>query len=404
MYITGIIAEYNPFHNGHLYHLKQAEAKTSSELIIVVMSGSFMQRGMPAVVDKWTRARMALEAGADLVIELPVIYSCSSASGFAYGAILALEAAGADCFVCGAENDNLELLNRIAAASYDESESYRTLLHEYLAQGLSFAKAHSLAMGRYIPEAQSVLDGSNNILAINYLKARLQLGSTITPVLIKRAGPAYNSLQLSDGVASATAIRELLPDLQKAKPYLPEFSFKLLSQAQAEGRAPVTEDRYSDLALGLLRRSDVDLLQLYPEMEKGMPELFINKARQSASLAEFIDRCTSKRYPSSRIRRMLIRIILRADKDAYETALRLTEAPYLRVLGLNKDKSTLIKQWRSQLKCQLIQRPAKYNPTTVTSQKIWELDLRATDIYSLLTDDEKLNRNRQDFSHPLVII
>lgn len=402
MYIAGIIAEYNPFHNGHLYHLQKTQELTSADLIIVVMSGSFVQRGEPAVINKWARTKMALEAGADLVIELPTVYSCSSAYGFAHGSVLTLKTAKANCFVCGAENTDLTTLHNIAQMSVNEPSDYKQLLHKNLAQGLAFAKAHTSAIISLIPKATDILLGSNNILAVNYLKALLKLNSDIKPYLVQRIGENYNSTNVNSSLASATAIRKVLPNLELVKPLMPSFSFDILTRSLSTEQPAISLHSYSDVLLALLRRAEISDICSYPEIETGMPELLINNARKHSNINDFIEACTSKRYQSSRIKRVLIRLLLNITKDIYNEALAVEKLPYLRILGMKKAKSTIIKKWRSRLSCDVIQRPAHYLPNTRFSKQLWSLDLRATDLYNLMLKSN-LSHNRQDMSYPFVV-
>ena len=403
MNITGIIAEYNPFHNGHLYHIQKTRELTSPDLLIVIMSGSFVQRGEPSVIDKWARTEMALQGGADLVLELPVVYSCNSAPQFAYGSILALEAAHAQNFVCGAENTNLPLLKQIAELSLAEPASYKQSLHAYLDQGNSFARAHAEALKALIPAATDVIQGSNNILAINYLMACSQLDSSLKPILIQRQGNSYHDPHPTSDFASATAIRHSMPAIDQVSHALPSFSYEILKEALDQGRAPILLTAFEQVILGFLRRTTRARLAKFPDMEIGLPELLINTGHRTATLAELIENCTSSRYPRTRIQRTLIRVLLNIESDLDQQAKQLRQIPYLRVLGLRQAKSSLYKQWRTTIEVPLIERPARFNPTEELTQKMWDLDLRSTEMYRLALPRSPSSQKR-DYTQHLIIV
>ena len=220
MRVLGLITEYNPFHNGHLYHLEESKKITNSDFTVVVMSGNYVQRGEPAIVDKWTRTKMALEAGADLVLELPVVYATSSAEFFAFGAISILHHSNiTDCISFGSELGSIDLLSQIADFLFFESDHYKMKLKAYVSKGLAFPLARNKALiSEFIDkkinipkeELNKILSSSNNILAIEYLKALKLLKSPIEVFTIKRQGASYNSTQLDSIFASATGIRNSL--------------------------------------------------------------------------------------------------------------------------------------------------------------------------------------------------
>ena len=217
MKVVGIVAEYNPFHYGHLYHLQSSRSLTEADCVVVVMSGNYTQRGEPAVVSKWARAEMALLSGADLVIELPVAYAMGSAEYFAYGAVRLLDSLGVvDAMCFGSESGDIEDLQAIASILADEPEEYKDLLKNHLSDGHSFPSARQKALSGYLrgrhgkADLTRLLKSSNNILGIEYLKALLRLDSKIKPVTISRIGSDYNSTELSGKFSSATSIRNIL--------------------------------------------------------------------------------------------------------------------------------------------------------------------------------------------------
>ena len=234
--VLGIIAEYNPFHNGHLYHIKQSIEQTNSDYVVCVISGNFVQRGNTSIVDKWTKAKMAIASGADLVIELPTVYATSSAENFAEGAIKILDELGVvDSISFGMETNDLSTLNNIANVLYQEPKDYVTMLNHELSRGVSFPKARENALMMHLNDIKryaNVLAGSNNILGIEYLKAMKKLKSSLQPIGIQREKVFYHDDFVVDDFASATAIRKMIinrqfDDIMKV---MPRTSYILLAQ------------------------------------------------------------------------------------------------------------------------------------------------------------------------------
>ena len=239
--VLGIIAEYNPFHNGHLYHLQKSKKMTNSEYTICVMSGNFVQRGDTSLIDKWTKTKMALDNGIDLVIELPTLYATSSSENFALGAIKILnELKIVDFLSFGSENCEIDVLNNIANVLYEEPKQFTALLSHELSKGLSFPKARENALLMYLNNIQkysNILNQSNNILGIEYLKALKKTKSHIIPVSVKREKVYYNSHNVVDEYASATAIRELLKHnaYDEIRCVMPDNSYMLLTSSLEAG-------------------------------------------------------------------------------------------------------------------------------------------------------------------------
>ena len=234
--VLGIVAEYNPFHNGHLYHLEQSKKITSSNYTVAVMGGNFTQRGSTSLIDKWSKAQTAIQCGIDLVIELPVLYSISSAENFAEGAVKILDSLKVvDYISFGAETEDLEILNKLADVLLKEPKGYKTLLSHELKKGLSFPKARENALMMYLGDIRkyaNVLSSPNNILAIEYLKALKKLNSTIQPVSIARYEAGYNDLSFTGNIASSTAIRNMIKNngFNALRNLMPESSYSNLIQ------------------------------------------------------------------------------------------------------------------------------------------------------------------------------
>lgn len=315
MKACGIITEYNPLHNGHIHHLKKAKEITDCDILINVMSGNFVQRGEPAIVDKWTRAIEAIKQGCDLVIELPFPYAIQSAQQFAYGAIETLKLAQVDTLVFGSETNDLNTLSKIASL---ESEGF----HDLMKEGLSPVKAYEMIHGRLY---------ANDILGIHYLKALTK--STITPYTIKRIGGYHDpSLQSAQkNIVSATAIRNALYAHKNISDYTP---MNIIPHANLEAYYPII--RY------LLLTTPVEHLKSYALMDEGIENWLIKHAKVYDNWKPFLNACTSKRYTASRIKRTLLHLLLQMKKTSYPIN-------HLRILAFN----TKGKSWLKKLKRQV---------------------------------------------------
>ena len=239
--VVGIIAEYNPFHNGHLYHLLQSKDIAQADYVVAIISGNFTQRGDTSIVDKWTKAYMAICGGCDLVIELPTVYSVSSAENFASGAIKILDSLKiVDSLAFGAEASDLATLNNIANVLYAEPRGYTNILTHELQKGISFPSARENAILMYLNDIKryaNILNSPNNILAIEYLKALKTQKSNMNPIMIKRSKVYYNDERIVDDFASATAIRKLIKrrEYEDLRKVVPRSTYKILSKQIRDG-------------------------------------------------------------------------------------------------------------------------------------------------------------------------
>ncbi len=292
MKVAGLIVEYNPFHNGHLYHLEQSKKLTGADCIVCIMSGNFIQRGEPALVNKWARAKMALLSGADLVIELPLVYAMSSAEFFAYGAVSILNSLNIVDYLCfGSESGSIDELDNIADILVWEPQAYKELLKNHINKGISFPSARQKALADYLnigSASLNILSESNNILAVEYLKALKRTESQITPVTIKRINNTYNTCDLTGNISSATAIRrnffnligaqicgDTSPDTSpeisaEISAALTHTSSTILKSEFEAGRGPIFSQYYENLIICLLRKMDKKEISLLPYVSEGM--------------------------------------------------------------------------------------------------------------------------------------
>ena len=380
MQATGIVAEYNPFHNGHLHHVAQTK-KITQQPVIAVMSASFMQRGEPAILSKWQRAALAAQGGVDLVLELSCAASLRSAQYFAASAVQLLAATGCvNTLSCGVENPQRDFL---ALARFASSEAAQNKLKEELRTGHSYAKAWE-----NITKAADALNTPNDILALEYSKALLN--TNIKPLYIKRKDAGYNSKELAM-LASATAIRQALAQGSSGwQQAVPEATRSALT----DSAAGYDEKLLWQLICYRLRTLSATGIRQSSECSEGL-ENVLKAAANAASLDEALEKCTKKRYTKSRIRRLFTQLILGSNFPA------ITSTPsYLRILAFNDTGRALLKQMKKTAALPIITKmpaEAKISPQL-------KLEICATDIWSMLQNDAALNRAGNDYLNSPVYI
>lgn len=387
--VLGIIAEYNPFHNGHALHLAKSKEETGAEFSICIMSGNFVQRGNTSIVNKWIKAEMALKNGIDLVLELPTVYSISSAENFAEGAIKLLNSLKiVDTVSFGSENSDIDVLNRISGILYEEPKQYIELLNSELKKGISFPKSRENAILLYLndPKYFNILNQPNNTLAIEYLKALKKYKSHIKPFSIKREKAFYNSNCIVDEYASATAIRNMVINKQYGdiRKVMPIDSYNLLMQEIENKRYVLDISQFEKEILYSLRRLSTFDLKKYPEINEGLENTIKNAANSCNTLPELINIIKSKRYTQTRIQRILLYILLDiTKKDMYISRKTI---PYARVLGYNQKGKELISEiYKANPKITFVTSVKTFLDSS--SHKIYKemlnKDILATNIYTL---------------------
>lgn len=388
--VLGIIAEYNPFHNGHLYHIAKSKEETGAQYVVAVISGNFVQRGNTSIVNKWIKTKMALLNGVDLVIELPTIYSISSAENFAEGAIKIFNSMGiVDTISFGMEANEIATLNNIANVLYTEPKEYITMLSHELNKGNSFPKARENAVMMYLNDIKryaNVMSGSNNILAIEYLKAMKKTKSTILPLGIKREKVLYQDKYIVDDFASATAIRKMLltKQLGDIRKVMPKSSYMLLGEELKAGHYVIDIARFEKEILYTLRKMSVQEIANLPDVSEGLENTIKNAADSCNTLEELINIVKTKRFTQTRIQRILLYSLLGITKKQMETSRK--TVPYIRVLGFdNKGKELISEMMTLNPKLNVITSVKKYIDTVAnkTSKEMLETDILATNIYTL---------------------
>lgn len=410
MKVLGIVSEYNPLHTGHAYHIRASVEKTGATHVICVMSGHFVQRGEPSIVDKWARAKMALLSGADLVLELPVAFSCASAEIFAYGAVRTLHCTGVvDYLSFGSEQGELGSLWRIASVLYDEPAAYRELLKKYLGEGNSFASAREKALTGYLRGLpDNIMSQSNNILAIEYLKALKSLRSNIQPTTIKRQGSSYQETEIAASFSSATAIRAFLqsngsPEHPLLSANLPESSLQQLKQCLEKGRGPVFSETFEQTILYRIRTMDPQCLQQVPDVKEGLENRLIACANKAGTLDQLVNMVTTSRYPSARIKRICANLLWGITKSSLQSFLDDETCGYLRVLGFSPKGRELLQRISREGALPLVTKVSNYkNQLSGLSREMFEYDIKATDIYALGFPNPAERFGGQDLSTPIV--
>ena len=407
---VGIIAEYNPFHNGHYYHLQATKEITGAEYCVAVISGNFTQRGDTSIVNKWAKAYMAICGGADLVIELPTVYSISSAENFASGAVKILDNLKVvDAISFGAEANDLATLNNIANVLYEEPKAYTNILSHELKKGISYPAARENALMMYLNDIKryaNTLSSPNNILAIEYLKALKIQKSKLEPIMIKRKKVYYNDNKIVDDFASATAIRKLLQDGEYAnlRKVIPRSSYTIIGQESRKGGMVLSLAKYEKEIIYALRKMTVEEIADLPDVSEGLQFAIKNAANEANNLKDLISNIKSKRYTQTRIQRILLYALLGIDKKLMENSRKVV--PYVRVLGFTqKGKSLLSEISRRNPKLNIITSLKKYMNQNQNKNKVLaemlEKDIFATDVYTLgYIGDSKANL---DFTNNMII-
>jgi predicted nucleotidyltransferase len=388
MKTVGIIVEYNPLHNGHVLHFRESKRAAEADAVVAVMSGHFLQRGEPAVVNKWARTEMALLMGADLVLELPVAYSSQSAEWFAYGAVSALEATGiVDALCFGSESGDIAWMDKLSALMHEESGEFHALIREKLKTGIPYPAAYSQAVARYVPGTDPhELAKPNNTLGLHYLIALRRLKSGIRPMTIARKKAEYNQTYIDDEqIASATAIRRILLEdrrLESIRPYVPPSTYHILQREWNSGRAPVSWESFAQPLLHqLLSRSARELAEFYEVTEgleyrikQALPSL---RPDQPGLMEQLLQLLKTKRYTRTKLQRMLLRIMLNHKKDQLSANILRQGVPYLRVLGFSATGRKLLKRMKRTAKVPVL--------TKVTREvsPMLQMDIQATSLYAL---------------------
>lgn len=437
MKILGIITEYNPFHNGHLYHLYKARKITGADYVIAVMSGNFLQRGEPAIINKWSRTKMALNAGVDLIIELPFVFSTQDANGFAFGAVKLLDSLKSINYLCfGCETNNLNTLYSISNFLHIEPQEYKELIVYNCKSGYEFPKARSKTVCDYHrifgidglekispSELSKLLKYPNNILALEYIKHLLNLKSKIKPVAIKRIKASYHQKNIKGKISSATSIRnEILNNLNspktdlfvlndKIKSTIPHSGFPVLEKELKEGRGPITLDSYRQYILATLRRMSLEDTSCIHGVTEGLENRIKKSSLRSCNVEQLINSIKTRRYTRTKIQRIILHLMMNLSKEDV-TIFNKCGPLYVRVLGFSTKGKTLLRTIKKNSSIPLISKLSNFLRKTISEEnnniqnrlvKMLDYDILATDIYVLGNKKAEDRVARLDFTHKIVI-
>lgn len=416
MNILGIIAEYNPFHNGHLYHLTQAKKLCQPDVTIAVISSSFLQRGEPAIITKWPRALIAVKQGIDLVVELPFIYACSSAEHFARGGIGLLGKLGCTHYAFGSEINSIDILKHIAQILIKEPSSFKVVLKEKLQLGNSFPQAVKHALNHYltinntpqIQQYEKAISSPNTILAIQYLKKQLNHYPQLIPILIPRKGAEYLDTTLDKEFVSATGIRNNLKTLPRVeydyflKQVMPSNAAEILQNAFDTGLGPIEIEALGPLILSKLRSSNQEELREIPDYETGLEHRILRIAEKAKCWESLLQNLQTKRYVKTRLQRFLIYALCNIKTKDLQQALFNNEPLYIRPLAFNNQGRKYLKKLKKAAAIPVLNRinPRYLSSANQAIRHSLKLEVRANNILTLLNPSIHQRKGGGDFRQP----
>ena len=365
MKIIGIIAEYNPFHNGHLYQINKIKEMYPESIIIAIISTNFTERGEISLLNKWDKTKICLTSGIDLVVELPTMYSTQSADIFAASALKILNSLHIDTLVFGSESNNIDNLIKMANIQLNNKE-YDSLVKEYLNNGVNYPTALSKAL---YDLTNTKTDKPNDLLAISYIKEIIRNNYNITPVSIKRTND-YHGKEIKSNIINASLIRDLLQDNKDITPYVPDITIKYLN------KNPSLIDSYKYLSYNIIINKDK--INEYLDVDEGIEKRIIDSLKISSNWSELVKNIKTKRYTYNKINRMLLHILLDIKKEDNQKDI------YLRILGFNNQGQSYLNKIKKSIDIPLF--------TTYKNNKIKALDieLKSTEIYALITNNKEL--------------
>ncbi|MDD3392932.1 MAG: nucleotidyltransferase [Bacilli bacterium] len=381
---VGIICEYNPFHNGHLFHLSKVKEMFKDHVIILIMSSSFLERGETSIIDKWQKTNIALHYGIDLVIELPFPFASQSADIFARGSISLLNHLKADYLVFGSETNDIDSLVSLANVQLNHA-SYNDLVQDYLQQGYNYPTSLSKALEK-ITTLQ--INKPNDLLGISYIKEIMTSHSSIKPICIKRTND-YHGTSLDGEIVSATSIRNAIKNDIDIKNFVPEETYKLLKK-----KLHFIEDYFPFLKYQII--INLNRLDDFQTVDEGIENRIKKYIFSAKNLDDLINKVKTKRYTYNRIRRMFVHILCNFTK---EEAKYMKEIEYIRVLGFNKQGQKYLKSIKKDLTIPLITNLSKLN------NKMLDFEFRVTSVYaSILDEEDKINLIEAEYKNKPIIM
>ena len=401
MKICAIICEYNPLHYGHLYHIQKAKELSGCDTIMCIQAGNFTQRGEPAITNKYVRSRMALEAGADIVVQIPTAYCCSSAEIFAMAGIkIANSFENVTHLAFGCETENFELLKEVAKFFANEPKEYKEKLKKFLDQGDSLPVSRQKAIEEMmkedkvvfseITETLNILSKPNNILSIEYLKALYKTKSKIEPIFTTRSNSDYNSADLNGKDSSATAIRTRLLTKNKVKSIkklVPSFTYNLLKEDIDEYGLPDI-NLYNDLCSYVIKTSSASEIKNIYDVSEGIENRFIESATKFKDFNELLLDVKTKRYTYTRLKRIVLRLLLKIDKEIVGSIYKMDKLPFIKVLAFNAEKKELLSNVDADTNIIIRNKNIVKNPSKEYTT-LAEIEDRANAVFNMLLRKSK---------------
>ncbi|MYW26700.1 hypothetical protein CN449_21735 [Bacillus thuringiensis] len=395
-----MVVEYNPFHNGHLYHVQQTKKLTQSDIIIAVMSGPFLQRGEPALISKWYRTKMALANGVDLVVELPYVFATQKAETFANGAISILNALHVSEICFGSEDGQIENFYNTISVQKNEEETFNYLVKQFMDAGNSYAKATSDAFSHILTSEKNIdMSQPNNILGFQYMKAILSQNSSIQAQTIKRFASHYHDETFNDQhIASATSIRKQLfseeGSFTTIEPFLPQATTSLLANyKQNYGILHNWEQYFSFFKYKLMTMSSGDLRHIY-EIEEGLEHRILSKIQNSSSFYSFMEALKTKRYTWTRLQRACTHILTNTTKEEIRSANIEQHAPYIRLLGMSQKGQTYLSKNKKKIELPILTHTKTFDHAALDIEK------KANSVYfSIMHEPLRTQLLKQDITH-----
>lgn len=385
MKVAGIIAEYNPFHNGHAF-LAQMAREAGFTHVVAVMSGNFVQRGEPALFHHSQRTKAALECGVDLVLQLPSVYAVSGAQSFARAGAEILNGLGCvDALVFGSECGDAEKI--VSAARLIYGEEIKPFIAEELEKGITFASARENALRKINHEAADIIQSPNNILGVEYAAALERIGSKITPVTFERVGAAHDSAREAGGIASASLIREKMRAGEGFEALVPEKAAEIYKKSDIADIGEI-----ENAILYKMRTVSAEELAKAPDVSEGIENRIISAARQATSLEELYMLAKTKRYTHARIRRIILNCFLNVTARDLQIP-----APYIRVMGFNERGAQIIRAAKDTATLPVITKAADLAQLGESAQRIFSLECTAGNVYSLCMENRLPCGTEKDF-------
>jgi predicted nucleotidyltransferase len=425
MKTVGLITEYNPFHNGHRYHIEEAKKLTGADHVVVIMSGNYVQRGAPAILDKYSRAEIALKNGADLVLELPVCYATASAEFFALGAIATLDKLNIVDMICfGSESGDINALTEVAKILENEPPELSELISTYVKSGMTFPLARANALLSYlkstnhdevssshnfpdINEIEKLLFSPNNILGIEYIKAIMRLKSNIIPMTIKRKDSNFHDQDITSAFSSATAIRKSLHEgIHPTQLFntMPENAFPIMNDLFHKS-FPIDEKDFSLLLKYKLLLEKPDTLRDYLDVSGGLEKRIYNLLNEYKDFSQYALCLKTKQFTLTRVTRALLHIILNINDNTFRGIMKEGTVKYARILGFQRSSSHLIKSIKDKGKIIPITKMA--NAATMlddVGSTLLDLDVFASSLYNSIVFNKYGYEIKNDYLHDIVIL